>query len=365
MTGVARAAALAGALFVGAPLSAAQPSAYGPPPPPPLPDGYARDARNGELVVWRPASRGRASLLVADDEPRLDRLPQADLLQIARARNMTIAFLGSTDVERLRGEAAKLRGAGRLLGVAWGSQAAALLALSKGARLFDALMLIDAQPIDPGDAAPVIVEFYGSDAFWRAAAPPPAAATPRPGRRRYFLAGAVLSARAEAPCAGAANDLAADPALRALLVALEDRLNGGPALPASREAELAPKESLRWPKLPGADAPPPGDSAAPRIDSDGNETSGLRLPDQALPLATFTGWNAAKGCGVGQRFDFAPSRAAREAAGDPRPSLVERYGSRAYFVAALRSVADRLVKERLLLPQDADAYVAAGKKAPF
>jgi hypothetical protein len=34
-------------------------------------------------------------------------------------------------------------------------------------------------------------------------------------------------------------------------------------------------------------------------------------------------------------------------------------------VGALRSVADRLVKERLLLPQDADAYVAAGKEAPF
>ena len=103
---------------------------------------------------------------------------------------------------------------------------------------------------------------------------------------------------------------------------------------------------------------------------DGNESSGLRLPDQALPIATFTGWNAARDkakgdCASGAKLPFPISRAAREASGDPRQSLPERYGSRAYFVGALRSVADRLVKERLLLPQDADAYVAAGKEAPF
>jgi hypothetical protein len=44
---------------------------------------------------------------------------------------------------------------------------------------------------------------------------------------------------------------------------------------------------------------------------------------------------------------------------------VERYGSRAYFVATMRVVADRLVKERLLLKEDADAYVATAKQAPF
>jgi len=108
----------------------------------------------------------------------------------------------------------------------------------------------------------------------------------------------------------------------------------------------------------------------PKIDVDGNETSGLRLPDQALPIATFTGWNGAKdkapgACVAGATFPLTPNRAAREAARDPRQSLIERYGARSYFVAALRSVADKLVKERLLLPQDADAYVAAGKQAPF
>jgi len=62
---------------------------------------------------------------------------------------------------------------------------------------------------------------------------------------------------------------------------------------------------------------------------------------------------------------FAASKAEREKNGDPRPSLVERYGSRAYFVATMRVVADRLVRARLLLSEDADAYVAAAKTAPF
>ena len=45
------------------------------------------------------------------------------------------------------------------------------------------------------------------------------------------------------------------------------------------------------------------------------------------------------------------------AAGDPRPSLEERYGSRAAYVAKIRQAAAMLVAERLLLPSDAEAYV--------
>jgi hypothetical protein len=186
----------------------------------------------------------------------------------------------------------------------------------------------------------------------------------------FFLAGVAAPGALETNCAAPVNDLSAEPARRALLVALDDFLLGGPSPPASRRADLAPAESLAWPKVPGLPAPPPGARLVPKIDVDGNESSGLSLPDQALPIATFTGWNAvkdrAKGdCVSGAKLPFAISRAAREASGDPRQSLPERYGSRAYFVGALRSVADRLVKERLLLPQDADAYVAAGKEAPF
>ena len=56
---------------------------------------------------------------------------------------------------------------------------------------------------------------------------------------------------------------------------------------------------------------------------------------------------------------FARSRAERDANADPRPSVEERYGSREAYVAKVRAAADALVRERMLLPADAEAYVRA------
>ena len=360
---------------------------YGPPPPPAMPDGYARDLvdvagdTSARLVIWRPAVAGGTMLIDAEDEPSLAALARRDLLQIARARKMTVLFLGaapdSPAPEKLRETIARLRLASRtkrIIGAGVGQSGDLLrkLAGEGGEKLFDALLLLGAAPSKPpGKNAPFTIEIFGSDAYWRSVprAPEPRAAEPG-NRRVFFLAGGAASGALETNCAAPVNDRSAEPARRALLVALDDFLQGGPPPPASRRADLAPAESLAWPKIPGLPAPPPGARLVPKIDVDGNESSGLRLPDQALPIATFTGWNAvkdkAKGdCASGAKLPFPISRAAREASGDPRQSLPERYGSRAYFVGALRSVADRLVKERLLLPQDADAYVAAGKEAPF
>jgi hypothetical protein len=46
------------------------------------------------------------------------------------------------------------------------------------------------------------------------------------------------------------------------------------------------------------------------------------------------------------------------AAGDPRPSLEERYGSHDGYVAIVRAAAGRLVRERFLLQEDADRLIA-------
>ena len=54
---------------------------------------------------------------------------------------------------------------------------------------------------------------------------------------------------------------------------------------------------------------------------------------------------------------FAATRAEREASGDPRPSLAERYADSAAYVAAVRAAAARMVAERLLLPQDAERAI--------
>jgi hypothetical protein len=361
---------------------------YGPPAPPAMPDGYARDLLDvagdpsSRLVIWRPAAAAGGTILIdAEDEPSLAALARRDLLQIARARKMTVLFLGaapdSPAPEKLRETIARLRLASRSkriigAGVEQGGDLLQKLAGEGADKLFDALLLRDAAPPKPsGKSTPFTVEIFGSDAYWRPVARAPELRAAEPGNRRvFFLAGGAASGALETNCAAPVNDRSAEPARRALLVALDDFLQGGPPPPASRRADLAPAESLAWPKIPGLPAPPPGARLVPKIDVDGNESSGLRLPDQALPIATFTGWNAARDktkgdCASGAKFPFPISRAAREANGDPRQSLPERYGSRAYFVGALRSVADRLVKERLLLPQDADAYVAGGKEAPF
>ena len=63
----------------------------------------------------------------------------------------------------------------------------------------------------------------------------------------------------------------------------------------------------------------------------------------------------------GSYVPFAKTKAEREASGDPRPSIEERYGSRAAYVAKVKAAADALVAERLLLPADAAAYVAAAE----
>ena len=103
----------------------------------------------------------------------------------------------------------------------------------------------------------------------------------------------------------------------------------------------------------------------PRADGDGTAISGIRMLPLAVPRATYTGWNPrAEGFGAGTLFPlqaavvpFAATRAEREASGDPRPSLAERYADSAAYVAAVRAAAARMVAERLLLPQDAERAI--------
>ena len=87
------------------------------------------------------------------------------------------------------------------------------------------------------------------------------------------------------------------------------------------------------------------------------------MPSIAVPLGTHTGWNVYREqpCELcdrdGSFIPFAAEREEREAAGDPRPSLDERYGSLDAYVAKVKTAADLLVSERLLLPADAAGYV--------
>ena len=194
------------------------------------------------------------------------------------------------------------------------------------------------------------------------------------------------------------NPMHAGPPMRALLVAMEAWLAEGVEPPASRVpmrahgtlVEAAQAVPTNIPGLPFAgiftgaaisdqSVMPPrliGEYPVfvPRADGDGMALAGIRMLPLAVPRASYTGWNPrAEGFGAGTLFPlqgavapFAATRAERLAAGDPRPSLAERYADDAAYVAAVRAAAARLVAERLLLPEDAARAVelaAAGRLA--
>ncbi len=214
--------------------------------------------------------------------------------------------------------------------------------------------------------------------------------------RVYLIAGTQHGARPDAnpgPCVNPRNPHSATPALRALFAALEEWVTKGTAPPPSRVPRIADgtavtAESIEMPAVPGfAVAPganqivPPVDWIRPperidnvygalvcAVDADGNEIAGIRLPQIAAPLGTHTGWNVYR-AQPGELADrdgsfiaFARTKTEREAAGDPRPSLEERYGDREAYVAKVEAAAAALVAERLLLPSDVAGYVEAAEE---
>jgi hypothetical protein len=107
----------------------------------------------------------------------------------------------------------------------------------------------------------------------------------------------------------------------------------------------------------------------PKTDSDGNDIAGIRLPDLAVPLATYTGWSLrsaanggpADGCeGSGQMIPLSKTTADRAAAGDPRPSIQERYGSFSRYYWYRLFAVTALVERRLLLGDDASTEFTRG-----
>ena len=138
--------------------------------------------------------------------------------------------------------------------------------------------------------------------------------------RVYMIAGTQHGGRAGAttdpgPNINPRNPHNPMPAVRALLVALDEWVVSGREPPPSRIPTLAAgtlvePDKTGFPAVPGAavvkatnQVAPPGDWVHPKpadkayrtlvckVDADGNEAAGVRLPDIAVPLATYTGWN--------------------------------------------------------------------------
>ena len=211
-----------------------------------------------------------------------------------------------------------------------------------------------------------------------------------------FHYGRVGLASTKGPCANPRSTLSPAPALRALLVALEEWVADGRPPPPSRvprlsDGTLVEAAASGFPYIPGVPTPGAPNAVArfstyvdphleagpqyrplvPRVDGDGHDVAGIRLPEVEAPTATATGWNlyaepfpAGELCDrEGSRLPFARTRAEREAAGDPRPSLAERYADPAAYAAAVTRAVDALVADRLMLAEDGARTIAAAREA--
>ena len=108
------------------------------------------------------------------------------------------------------------------------------------------------------------------------------------------------------------------------------------------------------------------DPPSPRVNGDGNETSGVASVLHQAPLGTYLGWNiVASGFHQGKicnyaagMIPFARTKSERMANGDPRLSLEERYVDHAGYVEAVKKAAAKAVTQGFLLNEDAEKLVS-------
>jgi hypothetical protein len=217
--------------------------------------------------------------------------------------------------------------------------------------------------------------------------------------RAYFLSGTQHGAGSFPPrktdTAYLANPNDARPIMRALLTHLTAWVKEDKAPPPSRvpridKGELVAPALVHFPALPGVSMPrmphqawrvdygpdfktkgivtidPPKTgrpfvTLVPQVNGDGNEVSGVRMPDISAPLGTYTGWNlrdASIGAPaeiysmVGGFHAFAATRAARLARKDSRPAIAERYASKDDYMGKISAAMDALAADGFLLTRD-------------
>jgi Alpha/beta hydrolase domain len=104
----------------------------------------------------------------------------------------------------------------------------------------------------------------------------------------------------------------------------------------------------------------------PQVNADGNDMSGIRLPELAVPLGTYTGWNVTipqlgdLGYLAGLVGGFEPfplTKEQREKDGDARLSIRERYMDRQDYLDRVKRAAEDLVRQRFMRAEDVPAVV--------
>lgn len=231
---------------------------------------------------------------------------------------------------------------------------------------------------------------------------------PSKDTRIYYISGAQHTANANPSrntTQNLTNPLDYRLALRGLLLELNAWVTNGTEPPASRipridKGELVEEKALKFPRIPGielpdepsfawrldfgrnfktkgiiATEPPEVDghfpALIPQVNSDGNEIAGVHLPDQAVPLATYTGWNLrapqtgapnSRPTFLGSMIPFARTRAEREANHDPRLSIEERYKNLDDYLTRVEASARALVKDGFLLDRDVPLAVSKARQ---
>jgi hypothetical protein len=214
-------------------------------------------------------------------------------------------------------------------------------------------------------------------------------APPAKDTRIYFFAGAQHGAgsipprKVEAQNLSNTNDYRTG--MRALLIAMQAWLKDDKEPPPSKYPQVGRDQlvslgAFAFPKLEGVNLPrrkreayqldfavePPKvgrnfPTLIPQVDVDGNETSGIRMPEIAVPLASYAGWNLRSSkigapeelySMVGSWIPFAVNETERENRKDPRLSIESRYKSKRDYLEKITAAAQVLVKTGYLLDQD-------------
>jgi hypothetical protein len=173
--------------------------------------------------------------------------------------------------------------------------------------------------------------------------------------------------------------------MRALLVAMQAWLKDGQEPPPSQFPRIAkdqlvtigafafpkivdlptPKRKREAYRLDFSAEPPkigaPYPTLVPQVDLDGNEISGIKMPEIQVPLASYTGWNLrGKNIGApdelysmtGSWIRFPLNQTERENRKDPRPSIEERYKSKRDYLERITAAAQKLVERGFVLDRD-------------
>ena len=215
----------------------------------------------------------------------------------------------------------------------------------------------------------------------------------------------------------AINQLDPRPVGRALLVALDQWVSNGTEPPTSRVPSVEKGELLsaaahkqQFPNVPsysiggvtypairhpGANLNPPRVDLGPRfwsegvqdyvppktygprfvtlvpaIDSDGNPYGGIRLPRLTVPLGTYQAFNPRRSNAGSPNYlkafessfwPFALTQTERTQKKDGRAAIEERYASKADYTAKIAAATRQLVKQRLILDEDAVEIIRFAK----